>query len=156
MLEGHSGNVQCVAVLPDGRWLLISEEGRNAQSDLEAWLRRADGAGWDKMSYASTGIFNPTDAVALPNGDVLVLERRFTVAGGVGARLSRLRAADIRAGNRLVGEELANWAPPRAVDNMEAIAVEAGPRGETFVWLLSDDNQNPLQRTLLLQFRLDP
>ena len=33
--------------------------------------------------------------------DVLVLERRFTVAGGVGARLSRLRAADIRPGNRL-------------------------------------------------------
>ena len=154
--QPDNGSLESLAVLPDGRWLLISEEGRNAQGDLEAWLRRVDGADWDTLSYASTGIFAPTDAVALPNGDVLVLERRFTLLGGVDARLARLRAADIRPGARLVGEELANWAPPRAVDNMEGIAVEAGPRGETFVWLISDDNQNPLQRTLLLQFRLDP
>ena len=153
--QPENGSLESLAVLPDGRWLLISEDGRDANGGARVWLRRADGSAWDVASYQTTGIFQPTDAVALPNGDVLVLERRFTVVGGVGARLARVRAADIRPGHRMVGEELANWAPPRAVDNMEGMAVETDAQGRTIVWLISDDNQNPVQRTLLLQFRLD-
>jgi hypothetical protein len=41
------------------------------------------------------------------------------------------------------------------IDNMEALAVHTGTRGETVVTVLSDDNFNSfLQRTLLLQFAL--
>jgi hypothetical protein len=40
------------------------------------------------------------------------------------------------------------------LDNMEALSVHRGPAGETVLTLLSDDNFNPLQRTLLLQFTL--
>lgn len=35
---------------------------------------------------------------------------------------------------------------------MEGIAVRRGPAGEVLITLVSDDNGNPLQRTLLLQF----
>jgi hypothetical protein len=52
-------------------------------------------------------------------------------------------------------EELARLAAPYAVDNLEGISVTAGPRGETLLWILSDDNFNPLQRNMLLLFELE-
>ena len=51
-------------------------------------------------------------------------------------------------------EELARLASPYAVDNLEGLAATKGPRGETLLWLISDDNFNPLQRNLLLLFEL--
>jgi hypothetical protein len=51
-------------------------------------------------------------------------------------------------------EELARLASPYAVDNLEGIAATRGPRGETLLWLISDDNFNPLQRNILLLFEL--
>jgi hypothetical protein len=46
-------------------------------------------------------------------------------------------------------------APFHAIDNMEGIAVSE-MAGETRVTLISDDNYNRAQRTLLLQFALVP
>ena len=54
------------------------------------------------------------------------------------------------------GEELAWLRHPLSVDNLEGIAAGRGPRGETLLWLLSDNNFNPLQRTILLHFELMP
>ena len=43
--------------------------------------------------------------------------------------------------------------PPLTVDNMEALSVTV-ENGRTIVWIASDDNFFPLQRTLLLKFAL--
>ena len=40
------------------------------------------------------------------------------------------------------------------IDNMEGIAVHRNAAGETILTLISDDNFNPLQRTILLRFAL--
>jgi hypothetical protein len=40
---------------------------------------------------------------------------------------------------------------PLSVDNFECIAVRPAPGGR-YIYLMSDNNQNPQQRTLLLQF----
>jgi len=64
--------------------------------------------------------------------------------------------AAIRPGARLVGRTLAELAPPLTVDNFEAAAARAAPDGATLIYLLSDDNQSFLQRTLLFQLRLEP
>ena len=40
------------------------------------------------------------------------------------------------------------------VDNFEGIDVRKGPAGEIFIYLISDDNFNPEQRTLLMMFEL--
>jgi hypothetical protein len=41
-----------------------------------------------------------------------------------------------------------------AVDNMEALAVHGGPGGETRITIVSDNNFNDWQRSLLLEFEL--
>ena len=89
-----------------------------------------------------------------PAGDILVLERRYTLIGGVAALLRRLPQESIRRGARLDGAEIARLQPPLNVDNMEGIAVRRNGAGGTLIYLLSDDNYSVLQRTLLLMFEL--
>jgi hypothetical protein len=99
--------------------------------------------------------FDITDAASLPNGDLIVLERRFRWMEGVKMRLRRLAASEIAPGARLAGETLIQADSGFEIDNMEGIAVHRGANGETVLSLISDDNFNRgLQRTLLLQFTL--
>ena len=49
--------------------------------------------------------------------------------------------------------ELARLQPPLTIDNMEGVSATI-ENGRTIVWLVSDDNFTPLQRTLLLKFAL--
>ena len=62
----------------------------------------------------------------------------------------------LQPGATVHAEELARLASPYTVDNLEGLAATKGPRGETLLWLVSDDNFNPFQRTLLLLFELAP
>ena len=115
-----------------------------------------DGKSWAELSYRTESGFKPTAAALLPDGAVLVLERRFSLIGGLAIRLVRLETDTIGPGTIVQGKALARFSPPLAIDNMEAMAVRRGSKGETLIYLLSDDNFNPLQRTLLLRFELDP
>lgn len=99
--------------------------------------------------------FDVTGAAGLPNGDVLILERRFRWLEGVKMRLRLVKAAEIRPGGVIAGEVLLAADMGSEVDNMEGIATHRGPQGETVITLVSDDNFNRfLQRNLLLQFVL--
>jgi len=62
--------------------------------------------------------------------------------------------AALKADAIIDGEELARLASPYAVDNLEGLAATTGERGETLLWMIADDNFNPLQRNLLLLFEL--
>ncbi|HEX9880418.1 MAG TPA: hypothetical protein VGB25_09515, partial [Candidatus Binatia bacterium] len=73
---------------------------------------------------------------------------------GAVVRLRRIPGPDLKAGARLRGKEILLLAPPLEVDNFEGAAVHRDPEKGTFIYLVSDDNYSPLQRTLLLQFRL--
>lgn len=145
-----NGGLESLALLHDGRLVMIAEEGEGGLTSV--WLG-GPGA-WDKASYVLEGYFRPTDAAVLPSGDLLVLERRFTWVGGIAARLVRIATADLRPGARIGGQEVARLERPLAVDNFEAIAVHPLRPGEVAVYLLSDDNFNVLQRTLLMEFIL--
>ena len=156
----RNGGLEAMTPLADGRVLVLSEkfhseeDGGKGKGDYIGWLLTADGQNLGQVYWPGTGIFRPTDLAALPNGDVLLLQRRFTLVGGAGARLSRIPAARIKAGGRLIDEEVALLTPHRAVDNFAGLAVRRDPKGGWLIYLLSDDNFNPLQRTLLLQFHL--
>jgi hypothetical protein len=147
-----NGGIEAMTVLSDGRLLMVTEELQASPGELVGWVRQ-DGQ-WAALTYAKTGEYKPTELAQLPDGDVLALERRFTALGGPGMRLQRLPHDQIRAGARLDGGELAELVPPASVDNMEAMAAVRAADGSIHVYVMSDDNFNPLQRTLLFQFRL--
>jgi hypothetical protein len=144
--------LESLASLPDGRLLAITEGLITAEGDLRGWI--FESGGWRTLSYARTGLFQPSDAIALPNGDVLVLERRFSYIGGFGSRIVRLRYVDIAPDARLHGEEIALIERPLVTENFEGIAARTGANGETLLYIVSDDNYQSLQKTLLFMFAL--
>lgn len=147
-----NGGIEALTPLLDGRLLAITEDLEADAGVLVAWL--GAGAEWQALAYLRAGAFSPTGAATLPGGDVLVVERRFDPARGSAARVRRVSQADIAPGARLEGIEIARFEAPLQVDNFEGIAVRRSAAGETLVYLLSDDNYNPAQRTLLLMFAL--
>ncbi len=85
----------------------------------------------------------------------MMLDRAYDVARGVRIRVLRFEAAELRPGNTIHPRELARLVSPVAVDNLEGVAASKGSRGETLLWLISDDNFNAIQRNLLLLFELE-
>jgi hypothetical protein len=154
-LETASANqgIEALAALPDGRLLAIEEGPGDAGNRHRAWIGGA--GGWKDLTYVAKEPYLPTDAAALPGGDLLVLERRASLIGGFGARVMRVPGRDIVPGAVLEGEELAELEAPVLVDNYEGIAAVPAPGGGTHVYVVSDDNFFPLQRNVLLMFRLD-
>ena len=140
-------------MLGPGRLLVVTEDLRVGADAVAGWL--IAGARAAPLAYLTRHRFKPTDFALLPSGDVLALERRYGPIAGPGARLVRIKRAAIAPGARLAGVELARLVPPLTVDNMEGLAVRATAGGATLLYLLSDDNYNPLQATLLMVFRLE-
>lgn len=107
------------------------------------------------IALTDIGDYNVTDIAGLPDGDLLVLERRFRWTEGVKIRLRRLAASEIKPGAVLAGKIVMEADLGQEVDNLEGLAVHKTATGETILTLISDDNFNRLlQRTLLLQFAL--
>jgi hypothetical protein len=124
---------------------------QNKGESFKGWL--IDNELSYELSYVPSAEFRASDCAALPNGDVIVLERRLSNFLSFSARLKRLSAESIRPSAVLNGEELLRLDPPLRVENFEGIAVQEDQSG-TLIYLISDDNFHPLQRTVLLQFRL--
>lgn len=148
-LEANSG-VESLVFLPDGTLLALAEGAEFAQDDIPGWLR--NGEVWEPFSLARTEDFRPTALTLLPSGDLLMVERRYRPETGAGVRLSVIAAATLQPGARLEGREIARWGLPLTIDNFESVGAIADKDGGTVIYLLSDDNRNPEQRTLLLQF----
>jgi hypothetical protein len=148
----HNGGIESMARLPSGEYLLLSESGITAEGDRLGWLGRR--GKWAELRLAPMGSFEPSDLALLPDGDLLLLERRVSLLEGFVIRLSLIDSATVKPGAVLQPHELAILAAPLSVDNFEAVAARQAPDGSTLIYILSDDNQRLLQRTLLLQFRL--
>lgn len=148
----ENGGLESLAALPDGRMLLLSER-LHVAGGVRGWLG-TPGA-WHPFAVRVEGILRPAGAAALPDGDVVVLLRGFAPLTGTVVQVRRLPRARLENGTSLDGVRLAELRAPLTVDNFEAVAVRPGPRGETLLYLLSDDNFNPLQRTLLMVFELE-
>lgn len=112
----------------------------------------------DSLYIAQKSGFQITDAHFLPNGDLILLERS---VGFPRFRLRRIPQETLEKKNAnektpLDGETLlsADFLLYNA-DNMEALAIHTDADGNAILTILSDDNHQPWQKTLLLQFRLN-
>lgn len=153
-----NGGLEAMTLFADGRLLLLEEGNDNGNPVRRGWLApglptAADD--WQRLTYHARPGYRPTAAAALPDGGLLVLERHVSLLAGWGARLVRVPAAAVRPGGVLDGEEIASLGPPLPLDNYEGLTVRVGADGRLAVYLVSDDNFSPLQRTLLLMFTLD-
>jgi len=153
-----NGGIESLTALADGRIVAISEEYSLRPGTVAGWIGEPAGGGylWRAFDYATTPDFRPTAIALLPDGSLVTIERAFDVVRGVRCRVMRFDAAQLKPGATVRAEELARLASPYAVDNLEGLAATKGARGETLLWLISDDNFNPLQRNILLLFELAP
>ncbi|HEY6916054.1 MAG TPA: esterase-like activity of phytase family protein [Allosphingosinicella sp.] len=150
----RNGGAEAMLRLPDGRFLIFEEGAADADGTVALLLSSRDpvepGATLTKLRYRPPPGYVPVDAALLPDGRIAVLNRRFSPFGGFSARLmaGRLSGPVLET-----EEELAAFVPPVLTDNYEALAVTQ-ENGRTILWMASDDNFNPLQRTLILKFAL--
>ncbi len=145
--------IEALTLLNDGSLFAIAE-GKGRGGTYLAWV--SNPKGWSVLIYRTEDNYRPTGAATLPGGDVVVVERYFTPREGARSRLRRIKASGIRAGAEVSGELLADIRAPLTVDNFEGIEAIKGPKGETLLFLISDNNFNRFgpQRTLLMMFEL--
>lgn len=152
----RNGGLEALTVLADGRVLAVAEDlpGQGPESRA-AWIGTFQGPrlAWRRTEYRPASGLVPTDAAALPDGGALVLERRFTLFGGFSARLAHLPPAALRGTAPLIGEMWLELPPDAPAENWEGVAATRH-EGRTLVALVSDDNQSPFQRTLLLLYAI--
>jgi hypothetical protein len=102
-----------------------------------------------------SGEFDITDGAFLPDGDLLLLERSFSMATasrcGCGASMANAVAKGALADRPIL---LFEADMSYQIDNMEALDVWTRADGATIVSLMSDDNHSILQRNLYLEFVL--
>jgi hypothetical protein len=135
-----------------GTLIALSERGLDADGNLIGFLIGGKTSG--QFAIRRTGNFDVSDAVLLPTGDLLVLERKFSWLGGVGIRIRRIALKSLAPGAVVDGPSIFDADLGNEIDNMEGIDAHVTPDGETVLTMVSDDNFSMIQRTLLLQFTL--
>ena len=156
--QPNNGGVEALVALKDGSIIAISEEMTTRAGANVGWIGRPAPGGrydWSHFAYTSIPDFYPTAIRQLPDGDFVVIERAYDKLRGVRCRIMRFPASQLKPDGIVQAEELARLASPYAVDNLEGLSVTIGARGETLLWIISDDNFNPLQKNILLLFELE-
>ncbi len=134
----NQGMEGLAAAGPDG-WLVLGESGGGWTCDASGCLALP------RYPPPADDGFRVTGADRDPAGGWFVVERSFAPPLDMRARVRRM------APDGSFGPVLITLRPPASVDNFEGIAAVGAATG-TRLYLLSDDNDNPLQRTLLLAF----
>jgi hypothetical protein len=135
-----------------GTLVAFSERLPDKSGNLTGWLIGGPTPG--KIALKPIGGFDITDATALPDGGLVILERRFRYSEGIQMRIRRVAASELKPGAVIEGDVLLEANDTLNIDNMEAIAAYLRPSGETIITVMSDDNYSGLQRTLIMQFAL--
>lgn len=132
--EGMEG----LAAGPDDGWLAVGEGGG-------AWLcRPADCVEiGDRLTPADD--FRFTGADRDPAGGWFVVERYYSPPLDMAVRVRRLSLEGV------LSDPIIQLRPPASTDNFEGVAAVPTATGVR-LYILSDDNANPLQKTLLLAF----
>ncbi|MCI5043344.1 MAG: esterase-like activity of phytase family protein [Aquisalinus sp.] len=167
-----NGALESVILLKDSRVLTIAEKSAKPSSWSEAEQKLIDnnavpgwlsppaiwyegGDDWSPVIYKPAEGFSVTDlAQDQMTGDVYVLERLYSRSTGVRCRITRLDLAKINPGSTLQGEEIARLNMLHGIDNLEAMDLKRTQDGRLMLYLMSDDNFNIAQRTVLMSWEI--
>ena len=128
--------------------LVIAERSDYRRDDkVDAWI-----LGHGHFTIRRRDGFDITSARFLPGGDLMLLERYYSSGFEIRMRLRRIAGDRIFPGSEVDGDVLLDAGFSQQIDNMEGLDVHTDNRGQTILTLVSDDNLNILQRTLILQF----
>ena len=135
-----------------GAAVIVAEDSLNDEGNMLAAI--LDGPLQGRFTVRHYDGFDVSDGVFLPDGDLLLLERRFGLAHGLGMRIRRIAGADMKPDALVDGTVIFEASTREQIDNMEGIDVFRAADGTLHLILVSDDNHSILQRSLMLEFRL--
>ena len=136
----------------EGTLIVVSEHGLDELGNAQAFLIGGSMPGIFTVKRSSD--FDISDAALLPSGDLLLLERKFSIQNRASMRIRCVPSKEIEQGALLDGTVLIEADRNFQIDNMEAISVHRASSGEVILTLISDDNFSSTQRTIMLQFTL--
>ena len=151
------GGPEAMVRRADGRFLVFAEKAVGGGATTPLLLFDRDPvlpeARVIAMRYRTFPGYQPSDAAMLPDGRMLVLNRRYVFPLSFSAIVTLVEPFTAKPGTLVEGRPVIVLAPPHIADNFEGLDVETkGSR--TFIWLVSDDNFLPQQHTYLLKFEL--
>ncbi|WP_414709639.1 esterase-like activity of phytase family protein [Rhodopseudomonas sp.] len=135
-----------------GTLIAISERGLDADGNIIGFLIGGKTPG--TFAVRRRDDFDISDATLLPSGELLLLERKFSLLNGVGIRIRRVELTRLAPGAVIDGPSIFDADLGDEIDNMEGLDVHRDAVGELVLTMVSDDNFSMIQRTLLLQFTL--
>lgn len=149
-----NGGIEALTHLSHGRLLAITEKMEADETDnfSRGWIWQNNS--WLELKLDRQGDYRASGAATAPNGEVYILLTKFEFGSGNVARIVRLNQIEIRAGATLKGEIVGELKSPHLVDNFEGIDVKSDGAGRSYLYLMSDDNFNPLQDTLFYMFEI--
>jgi hypothetical protein len=150
-------SLEALMIAPDsspltGAAVIVAERSLDKDGNMLAAV--LDGPLKGRFTVRHYDDFDVSDGVFLPDGDLLLLERRFDMAHGIGMRLRRIAGGDIRPGAVVDGKVIFEANASDQIDNMEGLDAFRASDGTIHLIMVSDDNHSILQRDLMLEFRL--
>ncbi len=144
--------LESLATLPDGRLLTIAEQRK--EEGYVVYVLGLNGIaerGW----LPGVTRHAPTGADLGPDGKLYVVFRHYSPLFGASAIVRRYHLDEAGLPDPATREDLATFESQTGIDNMEGISLWQDTDGRTRLTLISDDNFNVLQRTILVDMVLN-
>ena len=148
---GSNKGLEALATLPSGALIAVAERPRDGVHP--AFM--ISGGQVYEAGLPAIGPYFITGADLGPDGWLYVLRRHYLPLVGVSIRVHRYALGSDGLPIPETAQQLAAYEGISGIDNMEGIALWTDARGRTRLLLISDDNFNVVQRTLLMDFVLD-
>lgn len=158
----RNSGAEAMVRLGDGRFIVLAELSPSWMSANPPALLfpgdPVDGAVPVEFTFVPPAGYRPVDMALLPDGHVMILLRmvKLGIPPVFSAKLMVADPAAIRPGKPWTARAIADIALPMPTDNYEGLAVDLAEDGRVVLWLISDDNDVPYQRTLLLKLGWRP
>ncbi len=135
--------------------VILTEGAKDEAANIRGWVGGPDGTSFRPLTLQGRAPFMPTDLAGLPGGGLVTVERFYSPVTGTMIQLRRIPGTAVEPGAVMDGPTLAAFDSTYTIDNMEGLSAVPLDADKVRLFLISDDNFNTAQRTLLLTFDLD-